>query len=123
MKQSLTFDNFSGGITDYYLGGSKNAYEKADNFIIVKYGTIGRLYTRPGSVIYNNTCYRVPGNTRIGTLINFEVELLIHTVRKLHYVDSVPLWQTIQGPTSNELFPSGVDASVRTSYATWNRHL
>jgi hypothetical protein len=53
--QALLLEDFSGGMTDYYLGGDLNKYQRADNLLIVKNGRVGKLFTRPGSELYNAT--------------------------------------------------------------------
>jgi hypothetical protein len=115
-------EDFSGGITDYYLGAPANKYRKADNFILIPYGNKAKLYTRQGSSIYDSTYYQIPaGNQRIQNLKIFESKLLIHSKDKFHYVNSG--WQTIQGPSSNNVFPSSATTSDIVSMAVWNRHL
>lgn len=118
--QLLEFIDFSGGMTDYYLGGPQNKYQKAENLLIVKHGGIGKLITRPGSETY--VVEQIPaGSQRIGTLKYFSDKLLTHSARKLYYYTSS--WQTLQGTTGNDLFPSGVDTTTVVSLATWNNHL
>ena len=120
--QPLPFEDFSGGMTDYYLGCPLQKYQQAENLLIVKHGTIGKLFTRPGSEIYNDDYYQIPaGAQRVGTLKYFEEQLFIHSARKLYYINAG--WTTLQGPSSNDLFPSGVDTTTALSLATWNKHL
>jgi hypothetical protein len=120
--QPLEFKDFSGGMTDFYLGGPLNKFERGDNVLIVKHGDIGKLFTRPGSEIYNASYYQIPaGAQRIGTLKYFESVLWYHSSRKFYYVDSG--WQTLQGPSGNDVFPTGVDTTTVVSLTTWNKHL
>jgi hypothetical protein len=120
--QPLPFEDFSGGMTDYYLGCPLTKYQQAENLLIVKHGQIGKLFTRPGSEIYDDDYYQIPaGAQRVGTLKYFEDQLFIHSARKLYYIASG--WQTLQGPTSNDLLPSGVDTTTVLSMASWNKHL
>lgn len=121
--QPLELKDFSGGMTDFYLGGPLHKFQQAENLFIVKYSDeTGKLFTRPGSDIYDATYYQIPaGDQRINTLKYFESVLFYHSARKLYYVNAG--WQTLQGPSSNDLFPSGVDTTTVVSLATWNKHL
>lgn len=120
--EPLTVNDFRGGITDYYIGGPPHKFRKGDNFFIYKHGDLGKLYTRPGSVIYDATNYQIPaGAQRIGTLKYFEDTLLIHSARKFYYISSG--WQTLQGPTGNDVFPAGITVNNVVSLAFWNKHL
>lgn len=120
--QPFPLEDFSGGMTDYYLGGPLNKYERADNLLIVKHGLVGKLFTRPGSTIYDADYYQIPaGAQRIGTLKYFNSTLFYQSARKIYYVSGG--WVTLQGPSSNDLFPSGIDTTTVVSTATWNGHL
>lgn len=123
MTQPLDIDNFNGGITDFYVGAPSNKYKTADNLVINKYSdTIGKLITRPGSVINDATYYQIPaGNQRVGYIKFFENTALFGSANKLYYVNGG--WVTIQGPSSNNLFPAAITTSNYWSSATWNRHL
>ncbi len=120
--EPFPLSDFSGGITDYYLGGPLNRYEVADNLLIIKHGDVGKLFTRPGSEIYNETYYQIPaGVQRIGTLKYLNTTLFYHSARKLNYVSSG--WQTLQGPTGNDLLPTGADTTTVLSMSPWGKHL
>lgn len=116
------FDNFNGGFTDFYLNGPKTQYRVADNLLIYKFGEIGKLKTRPGSELYDEDAPQIPaGAQRIGTLRWFEGTLLSHSARDFYYIDVT--FQTLVGPTSNKVFPTGVTVTNVTSLAEWNHHL
>lgn len=119
----LEITDFSGGMTDYYIGGDSNKYEKADNLLIVKHGNSGKLFTRPGSEIYDDTNYQIPaGAQRVGTIKYFIDQLFVHSRRDLYYI-SAGSWVTMAGPSSNKLFPSGVGDTTAVSTSVWNKHL
>lgn len=121
--EPLTITDFSGGITDYYIGGPANKYRIGDNFILYKHGDLAKPYTRPGSVIYDATNFQIPaGAQRIGTLNYFENTLLVHSARKFYYI-SAGSWQTLQGPSGNDVFPTGVTVDNVVSLGLWNKHL
>lgn len=121
--QPLEFKDFSGGMTDFYLGAPLNKFESGNNLMIVKHGNIGKLATRQGSELYDSTYYQVPaGAQRVGTLKYFDSTLFYHSSRNVYYVDAG--WHTLVGPvTSNLAFPVGVDTTTVVSMATWNHHL
>lgn len=120
---SLAVVDFSGGITDYYMGSDTRRCLRCDNLLVLRHGAVGKLFTRPGSIIYDSTNYQIPaGSQRIGTLKNFEDQLFTHSARKLYYI-SGGSWQTLQGPTGNDLFPAGVDTTTVVSWYAWNKHL
>lgn len=120
--QPFEVTDFSGGVTDYYIGGAVNKARRCDNLLIVKHGTTGKLKTRQGSEIYDADYYQIPaGNQRIGTLRYFEDTLLIHSKEKLHYINAG--WQTLTGPSGNQMFPSTAATTDILSMAEWNKHL
>lgn len=125
--QGLEFRDFSGGVTDYYLDAPLNKFEEADNFLIFKYGGIGRLFTRPGSEIYDEDFFQIPaGSQRVGTLKYFSSHLIVHSARKFYLPEDAGAgaWTEITGPvTTNSVFPSGVTVSDFVSMAEWNKHL
>lgn len=89
ITQPLPLEDFSGGMTDYYLGGPLNKYQRADNCLIVKHGDVGKLYTRPGSEIYDATYYQIPaGAQRLGTLKYFNSTLF--TSQRERFTTSTP---------------------------------
>jgi hypothetical protein len=119
----LDFEDFSGGITDYFVGCPLNRYEEADNLLIFKYGNVGRLFTRPGSEIWNDDAPQIPaGAQRVGTLKYFESTLLVHSARKFYYISGTS-FATLQGPSSNDVFPSGVATTDFVSLTELNKHL
>lgn len=121
-NQVAELKDFSGGKTDFYLGADLNKFKDGDNILIKKQGEIGKIFSRPGSHIYDSTYYQIPvGAQRINTLKYFNSNLFFHSARKFYYINSA--WITLQGPTSNEVFPSGVDTTTVASMAEWNGHL
>lgn len=106
--QPFEVRDFKGGITDYHLNGNPTKYLRADNFLIVKQETMGKLFTRPGSVIWDAANPQTPaGNQRIGTMYDFQGTLLVHSARKFYYINA-GAWVTLVGPTGNQVFPAGV---------------
>lgn len=118
----LELDDFSGGKTDFYLGAPLNKFKTADNLLLLKYGVKGKLFTRPGSTLYDSTHYQIPaGAQRIGTLKYFQSQLFFQSARKFYYINAG--WVTLQGPSGNDVFPAGIDTTAVMSLATWNGHM
>ncbi len=121
--QGLEFDDFSGGMTDYYIGAPLNKFQRGDNVLLVKHGAKAKLFTRPGSALYDDAHYQIPaGAQRISSLKYFQSQLFFQSARKMYYISGSG-WTTLQGPTSNDVFPAGIDTTAVYSYATWNKHL
>lgn len=117
--------DFSGGITDHYTDARPSQYRQGDNFLIKKYGETGKLSSRPGSVIFNEDHPQITaGSQRIGALVNFDNndELLIHSNRRIYFIDPVNGHEVIRGPSSNDVLTTGDLTSV-LSVAQWNHHL
>jgi hypothetical protein len=116
----VEFTDFSGGITDDYLPGPQNRYQRADNLLITRNK---KLESRYGSDLVDSTYYQIPpGNQRITELINFDnnTALLYVSRRNVYYVNAG--WNTLTGPSGNAVLDSGADSN-RISYAHWNHQL
>ena len=120
--EPFELSDFSGGKTDYYTGADPRKYQEGDNFLILKHGTVGKLFTRPGSQIYDDTYYQIPaGAQRINGIVEFSDELLVLSARKLYYIDGA--YSTLQGPTGNDLFTTTATVNSNVSWYEWNKHL
>lgn len=119
--QSLSVDDFSGGMTDTPIAAQPNQFEMADNFVLLMHGGKGKLKNRPGSQIYDSSYYQIPaGSQRLVDLDDLEDQLLQFSARGVYYISSG--WQTLTGPTSNPALSAGA-ATDYISKAKWNRHL
>ena len=117
--QRLTLEDFSGGITDNFIDSASNKYQEAKNFLITENR---KLEVIPGSDFYDETKAQIPlGNSRVGAIIDFNDELLLHASTKLFY-EGLLTWTELQGPDSNDAFNAG-DANSVISYNEWNDHL
>lgn len=118
--QPWVVDDFTGGVTDNYLAGNRNQYQRADNLFITDER---KLITRPGSVILDETYFlpdHLVSNPRVGALFAFEEQIFENSGRGVYYNDSG--YTTLVGPSSNQALPAGTSAS-KTSWALWNKHL
>lgn len=121
--QPWEVDDFSGGQTDFYVGAPANRYQQANNLVIVKHGNVGKLKSRFGSEIWDDTNYQIPaGSQRVGAIKIFDDTALFSSANKFYYVSS-GAWATLVGPSSNNVFPSTITTSNYVSMATWNNHL
>lgn len=125
--QPFEVADFSGGRTDNYMAGPINRFRAADNLVIVKHGSIGKLLTRFGSQIYNSSFPLVnPAAERIGTIRNFRTtsgdKVLVHSNKKIYQLLGGG-WTPVVGPTANQIFPAGTTVDNVTSYAEWNDHI
>lgn len=115
---SLRVSDFSGGITDNYLDGFPNQYQKADNLLIMPNR---KLITRYGSTIYNSSYYQIPvGAQRINRLFEFSDQVFQLSGKNIYYIDSG--WNTLTGPSSNTALTAGTVNNF-FSAVTWNNHL
>ncbi len=115
-------DDFSGGITDNYISGQPNQARAMDNFNLIPYGNKAKPLSRPGSLIYDETSYQLPSAaSRVGTLFYWKTleKLIAGNARAFYYLTSS--WQTLVGPTGNQIFPSGVQVDNYVSLSAWNR--
>jgi hypothetical protein len=116
------FKDFQGGFTDNYLDGSLQKCRRAENLLILEYGNLGKLRSRPGSEILYPLDPQIPlGEQRVGTLLYFEDTLLIHSGDKLYTYDAG--FNELLGPTSNGTFPTAFSYDTVLSFAEWNHHL
>jgi hypothetical protein len=114
--QILTVDDFSGGMTDDFIGGAPNRYEQADNFY-VNYER--KLITRAGLAVNDTSNARTPNSGKINHLFDSESQLFQISDGKLYYNASG--FTHVTGPSGNKALNNG---STSTFYSTtnWNKH-
>lgn len=122
--QDFSVEDFSGGITDFYLGAPKNRAQMMDNLLILNNRSVK---SRFGSVIDNETEDQIPaGNQRIGALINYNDsdKLLVQSNRKIYCRSTSGAFPYVEltGPSGNPLLSAG-DTTTFIAYTEWNRHL
>lgn len=87
MAEKLELEDFSGGITDYYLSAPPNKMKECDNLLINQYQNQGKVFTRPGSELYDKTAARPVAN-RISTCFEYKGKLYVQSADRLYYYTS-----------------------------------
>lgn len=122
MAQKLEVDDFSGGVTDYYLYAPPNKMKTCDNMLIAVYPGIGKPFTRPGSQFFDSNYEQIPaGAQRISTAFNYKNLLHLQSSQKLYYYSAASGWNTVNGPTGNNAF-LGASTTSYFTYGHWNYH-
>lgn len=120
MPLKIEVEDFSGGITDYYLNAPGNKLRQAENLLLTQYSGMGKMFTRPGSELYDSANPQIPaGSQRISTAFYYKDILHLQSAAKLYWYNSG--WTEVVGPTSNDAFPSATTSNY-FSYAHWNYH-
>jgi hypothetical protein len=122
MAQSLELEDFSGGVTDYYLNAPPNKLKSCDNLLINVYPQMGKPFTRPGSRLFDASHPQIPaGAQRINTCFFYKNVLYVQSAQKIYFYHSIAGWTEVQGPTGNNAFPLTTTAHY-FNYAHWNYH-
>lgn len=87
MAEKLELEDFSGGITDYYLSAPPNKMKECDNLLINQYQNQGKVFTRPGSEVYDKTAARPVAN-KISTCFQYKGKLYVQSADRLYYYKS-----------------------------------
>ena len=119
--QSVAFEDFSGGLTDYPLSAGKNKCKVLNNVLLRQYEGGGKPYTRPGSTVLEP---QIPvGDKRISTLFIHKGVLFSQSETHLYWYNiGTSAWLEILGPTGNDAFPQS-DATSVVTYGFWNYHV
>lgn len=119
--EKLEVEDFSGGVTDYYLNAPLNKSKTCDNLVIIQYPGIGKPFTRPGCQLYSSAAPQIPaGAQRISTSFIYKQKLHVQSSKKLYYFNA-GAWTTVSGPTGNDAF-DGASTSTYFTYSHWNYH-
>jgi hypothetical protein len=95
--------------------------KECDNLLINQYQNQGKVFTRPGSELYDKTAARPVAN-RISTCFQYKGKLYVQSADRLYYYkNSVDKWTEILGPDGHKAFP-GSTASHQFTYDHWNGH-
>jgi len=107
--QPYQVSDFSGGMTENFIGGGPTRYMAADNFLVT---VDKKLEERYGSVLFGSN-YQLPsGNTPVNALIPHDVEQFLLGVACPNIYVLNPSWQSLLGPTGNPPLAGGNYASA-----------
>lgn len=113
--QPLEVNDFTLGITDYFIDGNQRAAEMLDNFFITPHG---KPRTRWGSVIYQD---QLPtGTARVTKLSQLSDVVLAFQGKKI-YRPNAATWAEIQGPAAGALMQAGDGNSIIVD-TEWQGH-
>jgi hypothetical protein len=93
MVEKIELEDFSGGVTDYYLSAPPNKMRDCDNLLINQYQNQGKVFTRPGSVLYDKTAAR-PDANRATTCFYYKDKLYVQIAGNLFYYKSTTVMAT-----------------------------
>lgn len=120
-EQALETKDYSGGMTDNFIGSDTRRHQLQDNLVLRQ---DRKLQSRPGSDVIDDDYYQVPFTTtakRVDSILKFEGIRFYQTMGKLYRINSA--WSEIQGPGSTSLFSSSVTQGDQNSWCEWNKHL
>jgi hypothetical protein len=123
-NQALELKDFSGGMTDNYIGAAINKYQAGSNMFI-RPGNPAKLQSRPGSEIFDADYYQVPYVTtrkRVDSMHRFFDTNIYQSQNKLHYIKGTG-WDEVVGPTGGSAFINTVAQFDQCSYCEWSNHL
>lgn len=117
-------DDFSGGITDNYIGGDTTKYRIADNLVLEKYGDRAKLKLRAGSEFFDVLEPVVLNPERISALKYFGGAILVWATNKVFYQNTAGTWTNLVGPNGgNSVFLTASDSTNIVSIAASHDHL
>lgn len=83
--QPFEINDFSGGITDFYVNGPPNQGQRMDNLIILNNKS---MVMRAGSEVDDTANDLLPaGNVKINEIINFNnsTHLMVNSAKKIYF--------------------------------------
>lgn len=123
MAEKLELEDFSGGITDYYLSAPPNKMKECDNLLINQYQNQGKVFTRPGSELYDKN-WPQPYASRINTCFKYKGILFVQIGPRLFYYNPNAVgnkWIQLKNPDNADPFAAAND--IYYSYGFWNSHV
>lgn len=121
-EQALAVLDFSGGMTDNYIGARTNRYQRADNLVA---RPDLKLESRPGGQVLNDSYYQLPqgvGNTRVDAIQRFNGDSIYQAQDKLFHVKASAFTEIV-GPEADSAFVAAVAEFNQSSFARWSDHL
>lgn len=120
-EASLEIKDFSGGITDNYIGGPLNKFQSLTNMVLK---SDHKAESRFAGIIFDATYNQLPGGStkRGDSMQRFKDTNIYQQGNKLYHINSG--FVEIVGPTGS--IPAFTTSTVQydqCSYAEWNNHL
>lgn len=116
--QPLEVENFTGGITDYFIDGRTDQAEAMDNLFL---NPNGKPFTRWGSNIFIPE--QIPlGAFRISKINFLQDTMLTFAQRRLYFDNGANAYSELLGPSGGVPFDVG-DANSIITTAEWQDHL
>lgn len=113
--QPLKIESFSGGKTDFPLGGAPNKAEIMDNFVIDENDD---LITRPGAELKYDV--RITSGNQIRNIIDNQDEILVQHDAKVETITGVTITEVLS-PQAHSAFIGSLNTNkIDTCY--WNKH-
>jgi len=114
--QPLAVEDFSFGITDYFIDGDPRHSKTMENLFLTPNK---KPRTRWGSIVYND---QLPlGLFRVNKLSQLKSNILAFQDKRA-YRDNAGVWSEITGPSSGTFLPSGDSNSVIVD-SEWQEHV
>jgi hypothetical protein len=123
MVEKIELEDFSGGVTDYYLSAPPNKMKECDNLLINQYQNQGKVFTRPGSELYDKN-WPQPYASRINTCFKYKGILFVQIGARLFYYSPNAIgnkWVQLKNPNNADPFFAAND--IYYSYSFWNSHI
>jgi len=114
--QPLAVEDFSKGVTDFYIDGAPAEAQEMDNLIVTKNR---KIKTRPGSELYNP---QLPlGASKVGKLAKLKDELFAFQANRI-FKNNAGAWLEISGPSGGNFIYDGTTLPIITD-TEWRNHL
>jgi hypothetical protein len=123
-QQALEIKDFSGGMTDNFIGADLNKFQLGQNTFILP-GRPSKIQSRYGSEIFDDDYYQVPFTStakRVDSLYRFGTTNVYQTMNKLYHIKADGFTE-VTGPTDEAAFIDTVAQFDQCSYTEWNNHL
>lgn len=112
---SLKVEDFSGGKTDFVLGGDANKAEEFDNFILTEKGD---LMVRPGSELKYEV--RIGGGDVPKNILDNRGTILLQAGKSVYSISGVTATEIVS-PQSHSVFVGSIN-TIEPDFTYWNRH-
>ena len=118
--QALAVLDFSGGMTDNYVGGATKKFQRGDNLLL---RPDLKIESRPGADVLSDLYYQLPvADMRVDAIERFNDDSIYQAQDKLFHVKA-SAFEEILGPDADSAFVNTVGEFDQASFARWSDHL